>query len=46
MNRLGARSNTGEEIGEDPDRFSPDPNGDLRAVGGQAGGERPVRSHQ
>ncbi len=29
MNRLGARSNTGEG-GEDPDRFVPDPNGDLR----------------
>ncbi|MBV9448367.1 MAG: glutamate synthase large subunit [Streptosporangiaceae bacterium] len=29
MNRLGGRSNTGEG-GEDPDRFSPDPNGDLR----------------
>src|ERR687885_2229824 len=29
MNRLGARSNTGEG-GEDADRFSPDPNGDLR----------------
>jgi glutamate synthase (NADPH) large chain len=29
MNRLGARSNTGEG-GEDPDRFSPDANGDLR----------------
>ncbi|MFL6237920.1 MAG: glutamate synthase large subunit, partial [Actinomycetes bacterium] len=29
MNRLGARSNTGEG-GEDPDRFIPDPNGDLR----------------
>jgi glutamate synthase (NADPH) large chain len=29
MNRLGARSNTGEG-GEDPDRFSPEPNGDLR----------------
>ncbi|MFM8236241.1 MAG: glutamate synthase large subunit [Actinomycetota bacterium] len=29
MNRLGARSNTGEG-GEDPDRFAPDPNGDLR----------------
>jgi glutamate synthase (NADPH) large chain len=29
MNRLGARSNTGEG-GEDPDRFSPDGNGDLR----------------
>ena len=29
MNRLGARSNTGEG-GEDPDRFSPDAHGDLR----------------
>ena len=29
MNRLGARSNTGEG-GEDPDRFIPDGNGDLR----------------
>ncbi|HEX6519669.1 MAG TPA: glutamate synthase large subunit [Streptosporangiaceae bacterium] len=29
MNRMGGRSNTGEG-GEDPDRFSPDPNGDLR----------------
>ena len=29
MNRLGARSNTGEG-GEDPDRFTPDANGDLR----------------
>jgi glutamate synthase (NADPH) large chain len=29
MNRLGGRSNTGEG-GEDSDRFSPDPNGDLR----------------
>jgi glutamate synthase (NADPH) large chain len=29
MNRLGARSNTGEG-GEDPDRFTPDPNGDSR----------------
>ncbi len=29
MNRLGAKSNTGEG-GEDPDRFVPDPNGDLR----------------
>ena len=29
MNRLGARSNTGEG-GEDAARFSPDPNGDLR----------------
>ncbi|MFT7623416.1 MAG: glutamate synthase (NADPH/NADH) large chain, partial [Myxococcota bacterium] len=29
MNRLGARSNTGEG-GEDPRRFTPDPNGDSR----------------
>src|SRR5688500_13239224 len=29
MNRLGGKSNTGEG-GEDPDRFRPDPNGDLR----------------
>ncbi len=29
MNRLGARSNTGEG-GEDEDRFTPDANGDLR----------------
>ncbi len=29
MNRLGARSNTGEG-GEDPSRFTPDPNGDSR----------------
>jgi glutamate synthase domain-containing protein 2/glutamate synthase domain-containing protein 1/glutamate synthase domain-containing protein 3 len=29
MNRLGGKSNTGEG-GEDPDRFTPDPNGDLR----------------
>ncbi len=29
MNRLGAKSNTGEG-GEDPQRFVPDPNGDLR----------------
>jgi glutamate synthase (NADPH/NADH) large chain len=29
MNRLGGRSNTGEG-GEDPERFSPDPNGDSR----------------
>ncbi|HWG60632.1 MAG TPA: glutamate synthase-related protein [Streptosporangiaceae bacterium] len=29
MNRLGGRSNTGEG-GEDPDRFEPDANGDLR----------------
>ncbi len=29
MNRIGAKSNTGEG-GEDPDRLTPDPNGDLR----------------
>ena len=29
MNRLGGRSNTGEG-GEDPARFTPDPNGDRR----------------
>jgi glutamate synthase (NADPH) large chain len=29
MNRLGGRSNTGEG-GEDPDRYTRDPNGDLR----------------
>ncbi len=29
MNRLGAKSNTGEG-GEDPERFKPDPSGDLR----------------
>jgi glutamate synthase (NADPH/NADH) large chain len=29
MNRIGGKSNTGEG-GEDPDRYIPDPNGDLR----------------
>ncbi len=29
MNRLGAKSNTGEG-GEEPDRYTPDPNGDWR----------------
>ena len=29
LNRIGGRSNTGEG-GEDPERFSPDSNGDLR----------------
>ncbi len=29
MNRIGAKSNTGEG-GEDPDRYTPDPNGDSR----------------
>ena len=31
MNRLGGKSNTGEG-GEDPRRYTPDPNGDLRAA--------------
>ena len=30
MNRMGARSNTGEG-GEDPQRYTPDPNGDSRS---------------
>ena len=30
MNRIGGKSNTGEG-GEDPARFTPDPNGDLRS---------------
>jgi glutamate synthase (NADPH/NADH) large chain len=30
MNRIGGRSNTGEG-GEDPARYTPDPNGDLRS---------------
>src|SRR4029434_7983072 len=30
MNRIGGKSNTGEG-GEDPARFIPDPNGDLRS---------------
>jgi glutamate synthase (NADPH) large chain len=29
MNRIGGKSNTGEG-GEDPERYTPDPNGDLR----------------
>ena len=29
MNRIGGKSNTGEG-GEDPERFTPDPNGDPR----------------
>ena len=46
MNRLGGRSNTGEG-GEDPGRFTPDPNGDLRrsAVKQVASGRFGVTSH-
>ncbi len=46
MNRLGAKSNTGEG-GEDPDRFLPDPNGDLRrsAIKQVASGRFGVTSH-
>ena len=45
MNRLGGRSNTGEG-GEDPDRFSPDPNGDLRRSAVKQVASRPVRRDQ
>ncbi|MFQ5507980.1 MAG: glutamate synthase large subunit [Leptospirillia bacterium] len=46
MNRLGGRSNTGEG-GEDPDRFTPDANGDLRrsAIKQVASGRFGVTSH-
>ena len=44
MNRLGGKSNTGEG-GEDPDRFTPDENGDLRALRHQAGRVGTVRGH-
>ena len=44
MNRIGGKSNTGEG-GEDPDRFTPDPNGDL-AGRHQAGRFGTIRSHQ
>lgn len=46
MNRLGARSNTGEG-GEDPKRFTPDENGDLRrsAIKQVASGRFGVTSH-
>src|SRR6202035_2374875 len=37
MNRIGGRSNTGEG-GEDPERFIPDANGDLRRSAGKQGG--------
>ena len=46
MNRLGAKSNTGEG-GEDPDRFTPDENGDLRrsSIKQVASGRFGVTSH-
>ena len=46
MNRIGGKSNTGEG-GEDPERFTPDPNGDLRssAIKQVASGRFGVDSH-
>ncbi len=46
MNRLGARSNTGEG-GEDPSRYVPDPNGDSRrsAIKQVASGRFGVTTH-
>ena len=46
MNRLGGKSNTGEG-GEDPDRFTPDANGDLRrsSIKQVASGRFGVTSH-
>ncbi|APH04783.1 glutamate synthase large subunit [Bacillus weihaiensis] len=46
MNRLGGKSNSGEG-GEDPNRFAPDANGDLRrsAVKQIASGRFGVKSH-
>jgi glutamate synthase domain-containing protein 2/glutamate synthase domain-containing protein 1/glutamate synthase domain-containing protein 3 len=46
MNRLGGKSNTGEG-GEDPVRYQPDPNGDLRrsAIKQVASGRFGVTSH-
>ncbi|HEV2887637.1 MAG TPA: glutamate synthase large subunit [Jatrophihabitans sp.] len=46
MNRIGGRSNSGEG-GEDADRYTPDPNGDLRrsAVKQVASGRFGVSSH-
>src|SRR4051794_19164002 len=46
MNRLGGKSNTGEG-GEDPRRFKPDPNGDLRrsAIKQVASGRFGVTAH-
>ncbi|HZP41341.1 MAG TPA: glutamate synthase-related protein, partial [Candidatus Binatia bacterium] len=46
MNRIGGKSNTGEG-GEDPVRYTPDPNGDLRrsAIKQVASGRFGVTSH-
>jgi len=46
MNRLGGKSNTGEG-GEDPRRYTPDPNGDLRrsAIKQVASGRFGVTAH-
>ncbi|MFW7379587.1 MAG: glutamate synthase large subunit [Oligoflexus sp.] len=46
MNRMGGRSNSGEG-GEDPDRFTPDANGDIRrsAIKQVASGRFGVTSH-
>jgi glutamate synthase domain-containing protein 2/glutamate synthase domain-containing protein 3 len=46
MNRIGAKSNTGEG-GEDPDRYTADPNGDLRrsAIKQIASGRFGVTTH-
>ncbi len=46
MNRIGGKSNSGEG-GEDPDRFTPDPNGDLRnsAIKQVASGRFGVTGH-
>ena len=43
MNRIGARSNTGEG-GEDPGRYKPEPNGDSRNSAMKQVGFGPVRS--
>ena len=45
MNRLGGRSNTGEG-GEDPARFLPDANGDLRRSAVKQVASGPVRRHR
>ena len=45
MNRIGGKCNTGEG-GEDAERFVPDANGDLAALGHQAGGLGPLRRHE
>ena len=46
MNRIGGKSNSGEG-GEDPNRFTPDPNGDVRrsAIKQVASGRFGVSSH-